>query len=202
MQTRSSGAGDARCGPYTALRSSRLCAIWRHEPLVNATECGGEKTFAMHSIGYRMAGGWLFHGKKSPVFIDRETVIAGSPGPGLRLQARGGRMRLCVRRQLVTGRSGCRGSTNIRRRGYHRVAAPGPQAFVDDRRRRSIRLVRLRSVRLRVAGFASPERSLAARRLSDAAHEAFYRTPRLRRVNVDGHCGLSRNFAIHVHSPV
>jgi AraC-like DNA-binding protein len=34
----------------------------------------------MHSIGYQLTGGWMFHGKKRPTPVDRGTVIAGSPG--------------------------------------------------------------------------------------------------------------------------
>jgi AraC-like DNA-binding protein len=67
-------------GAQVAVRSSRFCAIWRCEPRGNPTECRGEKTFLMHSIGYQMAGGWLFHGTQRPVVVETATVIAGSPG--------------------------------------------------------------------------------------------------------------------------
>lgn len=69
-----------RFGAHVALRSSRFCAIWRYEPQVDPTTCEGDKTFAMHSIGYQMMGGWSFHGKKRPISVNRGTVIAGSPG--------------------------------------------------------------------------------------------------------------------------
>lgn len=78
------GKGSAvnrlRFGAHVALRSSQFCVVWRYEPQVDPTTCVGDKTFAMHSIGYQMMGGWSFHGKKRPMSVDRGTVIAGSPG--------------------------------------------------------------------------------------------------------------------------
>lgn len=69
-----------RCGAHVALRSSRFCAIWRRESQADPAICEGDKTFAMHSIGYQMMGGWSFHSNKPPMPVDRGTVIAGSPG--------------------------------------------------------------------------------------------------------------------------
>jgi AraC-like DNA-binding protein len=71
---------ELSCGAHVALRSTRFCAVWRFEPRANPTECAGEKTFLMNSIGYQMKGGWTFHGKEAPALVDAGTVIAGSVG--------------------------------------------------------------------------------------------------------------------------
>jgi AraC-like DNA-binding protein len=71
---------ERRCGNHVALRSTRLCAVWRREPRPDLAECSGEKSFLMNSIGYQMQGGWKFHGAKSPALVGAETVIAGAAG--------------------------------------------------------------------------------------------------------------------------
>lgn len=74
------GRNELSCGAHVALRSTSFCALWRREPAGNPTECEGDKAFVMHSIGYQMTGGWVFHGKKSPELVHPGTVIGGSPG--------------------------------------------------------------------------------------------------------------------------
>lgn len=71
---------ELRFGAHVALRSSQLCAVWRHEPRPDPALCVGEKAFLTYSIGYHLKGGWRFHGKKPPLVVDPLTVIVGVPG--------------------------------------------------------------------------------------------------------------------------